>query len=164
MKKIISALVIVAIVLAAGFLYKKYRIAPGIKFEKLELTDISGKPVKLHDYRGKKLFINFFASWCSSCIAEFPSLDKTAETLIPDNFVFISISEDPLPLLNRVYERVNTRHIIFLHSVRKLKDLDVFTYPTSYLLNDKGRIVFERVGEQNWAEPRIIHELKEKAD
>ena len=164
MKKIVSAVLMLTVVFTSIFLYQKYRIAPGIKFETLELTDISGKDVKLGNYHNKKLFLNFFASWCGSCITEFPALDSAAGLLIPDNFLFIAISDDPLPVLNRVYEHVNTKHIIFLHSAKKLKDLGVFTYPTSYLLNNKGNVVFKKTGEQNWAQPEIINDLKQKAD
>lgn len=164
MKKILDVVLIVTVVLVAGYLYQKYRVAPGIKFEKLELTDLTGKPVNLRDFHNKKVFLNFFQTWCGPCIAEFPLLDKAAEELMPDNFVFISISDEPLPLLNRVNSRINTEHVIILHSVKKLKELGVNTYPTSYVLNDRGSVVFEKVGDQNWAEAQTIQLLKQKAD
>ena len=92
MKKVFTGALIIASLLVAAYLYQKYRIAPGIQFETLELTGLNGQPVNLKNYKDKKLFINFFATWCGSCLAEFPALDKAAEILMPDNFVFISFS------------------------------------------------------------------------
>jgi len=164
MNKFIAALLIVIGLLAAGYLYQKYRTAPAIKFDTLELTDLNGQPVKLQDYKGKKLFLNFFATWCGPCVGEFLSLDKASETLFPDNFLFISISDEPVALLNHFSYRVNSPHIIILHSVKKLHDLGVFTVPTNYVINNKGGVVFEKTGEQNWAKPEILEQLKQKAD
>jgi thiol-disulfide isomerase/thioredoxin len=164
MKKVFTGALIVASMLVAAYLYQKYRIAPGIQFETLELTSLNGQPVKLQDYKGKKLFINFFATWCGSCIAEFPALDNAAGTLMPDNFVFISISDEPLALLNKANTRLSLQHITILHSVKKLKQLDIVTYPTSYLLNDKGKVVFKKAEEAAWDTPEMIQTLKQNAD
>lgn len=164
MKKALTAALIIFASLIAVFLYQKYRIAPGIKFETLQLTDLNGQPVNLKQYQGKKLFINFFATWCGSCIGEFPALDKAAGMLAPDNFVFISVSDEPLPLLNRANTHLSLQHITILHSVKKLKELNIFTYPTSYLLNNKGYVVFKKTEEANWDDTEMIENLKQKAD
>jgi thiol-disulfide isomerase/thioredoxin len=164
MKKVFTGALIIASLLVAAYLYQKYRIAPGIQFETLELTGLNGQPVNLKNYKDKKLFINFFATWCGSCLAEFPALDKAAEILMPDNFVFISISDEPLPLLNRASARLALQHITILHSVKKLKQQQIFTYPTSYLLNVKGNVVFKKTEEADWDTPEMIQTLKERAD
>jgi thiol-disulfide isomerase/thioredoxin len=164
MNKLSRGIVIVAALLIGFFLYHKYRVAPNIKFQTLELTDLNGRAVNLKDYKGKKIFLNFYATWCGPCIGEFPSLDKAAETLAPNNFLFISISDEPLGLLSSFSNRLNSSHIILLHSEKKLHDLGVFTVPTNYLLNDKGEVIFEKVGEQQWDAPEVIEELKKKAE
>jgi thiol-disulfide isomerase/thioredoxin len=164
-RKSIGTVVLLIVVLAIGvFLYQKYRVAPSIKFHDLELTDLNGQPVRLEDYHGKKLFLNFFATWCGPCVGEFPALDNASQTLKSDGFVFISISDEPLALLNSFNARVTPSHIIILHSAKKMHDLGVFTVPTNYLVNGKGQVVFEKTGEQNWDQPEILGELKRKAD
>ena len=164
MNKLITGIAIALAILIGVFLYHKYRVAPDIKFESLTLTYLSGQPVNLQSFKGKKLFLNFYATWCRPCVGEFPSHDKAAETLGPDNFLFISISDAPLTLLNRFSSRLNPSHIILLHSEKKLHDLGVFTVPTNYLLNDKGEVVLEKIGEQEWDLPEVTAQLKKKAD
>lgn len=155
--------VLIVVVVVVGFLYKKYRVAPDLKFENLELTDLNGNAVKLQDYPGKKIFLNFFQTWCGPCINELPDLDNTAASLEGDNFIFLGISDEPLPLLNRLQARLNLHHVIILHSVKKLKQLNIYTYPTSYLLNSGGQVILSKTGEEDWSEPETINALRRKA-
>jgi thiol-disulfide isomerase/thioredoxin len=163
MNKIRVGIVLAIALLIAIYLYQKYRVAPNIKFVELELTDLTGKHVKLEDYKGKTLFLNFFATWCGPCVGEIPSLEQAAEILLPDNFQFICISDEPVSLLSRFSGRANLQHIIILHSVKKLHDLKVFTVPTNYMVNNRGEVIFEKIGDQNWADAAIIEQLKQKA-
>lgn len=57
-------------------------------------VDHTGKPVKLSDFRGKVVFVNFWASWCKTCKAEKPSLIALQEKLGRDEFVVLSMASD----------------------------------------------------------------------
>lgn len=163
MNKYVSAALVALALLAGIYLYQKYRIAPGIQFDALELTDLAGKPVRLSDYRGKKLFINFFATWCGPCVGEFPSLDHAAETLMPDNFLFIAISDESFQRLNAFNNRMGANHVILLRSSKTLHSMGVFTVPTNYLLNSGGKVVFEQTDVLDWADAQVLEKLKQKA-
>ncbi len=164
MKKMPALIVLVLAVIMSGYLYKKYRVAPSIKFDTLELTNLNGEPVKLQEFKGKKLFLNFYATWCGPCVGEFPSLNQAAEILQKDNFVFISISDEPLALLNNFAARINTPHVIILHSNKKFHDFGVFTYPTNYVINTAGNIVFEKTGERDWSNSQVLEDLKGRTE
>jgi thiol-disulfide isomerase/thioredoxin len=56
--------------------------------------DNKGKPVKLSDFRGKVVLLNFWASWCGVCKSEKPKLAEMAEELASDDFVVISLASD----------------------------------------------------------------------
>ena len=56
--------------------------------------DITGKPVKLSDFRGKVVLLNFWASWCGVCKSEKPSLNAMAKELGSDNFVVVTLVSD----------------------------------------------------------------------
>jgi thiol-disulfide isomerase/thioredoxin len=53
-----------------------------------------GTPVKLSDYRGKVVLLNFWASWCGVCKMEKPTLDKMAHELSSDDFVVVTLASD----------------------------------------------------------------------
>ena len=58
--------------------------------------DKDGKTVKLSDFKGKKVYINMWASWCGPCMREIPELEKTYQKL-KDNkdIVFLSMTSFP---------------------------------------------------------------------
>jgi thiol-disulfide isomerase/thioredoxin len=56
--------------------------------------DINGKDVKLSDYRGRVVLLNFWASWCGVCKTEKPALNAMASEMAGDDFVVISLASD----------------------------------------------------------------------
>lgn len=56
--------------------------------------DHQGKPVKLSDFRGKVVLLNFWASWCGVCKTEKPALRAMAEDMGSDDFVVIALASD----------------------------------------------------------------------
>ncbi len=58
------------------------------------LPDLAGKPVRLEDYRGKVTLVNFWASWCGPCRAEFPHMADLYRSFGRDRFDIAAISDD----------------------------------------------------------------------
>src|SRR5688572_18783836 len=50
-------------------------------------SDLEGKPINIADYAGKKVFVNYWATWCAPCIKEIPSIARAAEAMGED-YVF----------------------------------------------------------------------------
>lgn len=57
--------------------------------------DHNGNAVKLSNYRGKVVFVNFWATWCNVCKAEKPSLERMASEMQSDDFLVLSLASDP---------------------------------------------------------------------
>ncbi len=70
------------------------RIVPGNIAPGFELKDNQGKSQKLSDYKGKYVFLDFWASWCAPCRAENPNLLKCYQKYANDNLKFVSVSMD----------------------------------------------------------------------
>ncbi|MEK6657188.1 MAG: redoxin domain-containing protein, partial [Nitrospirota bacterium] len=58
------------------------------------LKDLEGKDVSLKDFKGKVVFINFWATWCSPCKKEFPELNKFYETYKDNDLVVLAVNSD----------------------------------------------------------------------
>src|ERR1041385_2158173 len=59
--------------------------------------DATGKQINLTDYRGKLVFLNFWASWCEPCEKEMPDLDTLNKTLKNRKFQMVTVSVDANP-------------------------------------------------------------------
>lgn len=66
----------------------------GRNFANLAFTDAEGKPVTIADFAGKKLVVNFWASWCVPCREEMPALDALAARHNADGFMVLPINLD----------------------------------------------------------------------
>ena len=157
--KLVIAAVLIIGLLAAAFFFSRYHVAPSVNFSNLQLTDLNNKPVKLDDLKGKKVFINFFATWCGPCVREMPSLQNAQTKLQADNFVFVCISDEPVVRLQSFVDRTQTK-LLILHSVENMHGHNIYTIPTSYLLNADGKVVFKKTGESDWGDEASITELK----
>src|SRR6185436_16222596 len=60
----------------------------------LELTELSGGSHRLADYRGKVVLINFWATWCTPCREEMPSISELKKKLAGRPFVVLAVNVD----------------------------------------------------------------------
>jgi len=128
----------------------KSKTSKGSKASDFTVTTIDGKAVKLSDLKGKVVFIDFWASWCSPCIKELPHSKKIAERFANnDNVVFLSISIDK--------NEKNWRNAVDKYQVPGINGLDgdgwtgniaklynIQSVPSYFLIDQNGNFALDR--------------------
>jgi len=128
-------------------------IAIGNEAPDFELTTLDGEEVRLSDYRGKRVFINFWATWCPPCRAEMPDMQKLYEEENVDiEILAINITESE-PSEENVKQFVEdfglTFPILMDRKTEVASNYQVQAYPTSYMIDSKGVIRFIAPGALN---------------
>jgi peroxiredoxin len=117
------------------------------------LEDLSGKKANLKQYRGKVVFLNFWATWCGPCKEEMPSMEALYQKFKERGFVFLTISVD-YEEKKKVKEFIDKHHYTFPVLIdSKGFTLDFYGVkgiPTTILIDKKGRMVGRAIGPKDW--------------
>ena len=118
----------------------KNKIAPDFM-----LSDSSNQIISLHNFKGKIILLDFWASWCEPCIREFPDLKEIAKKNIPNGLVMISISVDKYSNLNKWKKALNQYDLNWINLIdNKNKEVEkkyeVDAIPKQILIDRNGKI------------------------
>jgi peroxiredoxin len=111
------------------------------------LSDLSGRSVSLDGFRGRKVVLHFFATWCGVCKAELPSLRGLHGGLDEDE-VLLAIAEeaDDVDALRRFAAEHELRYPILVGTRDVLSAYAVSAFPTNYYLNADGSVSSSTTG------------------
>ncbi len=124
----------------------------------IELIDLDGNPISWDTMKGKKVFLNFWATWCKPCILEMPSMSEAAEQLGED-YVFLAASYEDLAKIQKFVEKRDFS-FQFVHTKTSIENLNIYSLPTTFLINSEGELVETVIGSQEWNEAEAINQLK----
>jgi thiol-disulfide isomerase/thioredoxin len=99
--------------LLATLLLPLYAAPKDLSKAELNLKDLNGQKVRLRDYRGKAVVLNFWATWCGPCKAELPMLVDAAKEYEPRGVVFLAVSLDDEKTKKLVPEFLSAHPISF---------------------------------------------------
>ncbi|MGN1400621.1 MAG: peroxiredoxin family protein [Bacillus sp. (in: firmicutes)] len=122
----------------------------GEKAPDFELVNMEGQTVALSDYKGKKVMVNFWATWCGPCRDEMPAMEKYAAESEED-VVILAINTDPENDVAGFAEGVGITFPVLLDENDKaLKKYSVKAMPTTYFIDEKGIIANKHIGEMDY--------------
>lgn len=117
-----------------------------------QLKTLNGETVSLSDYRGKPVFINFWATWCPPCRAEMPDMQELYEKKdIEILAVNLTSTEPSQEDVSKFVEDYGLTFPIVLDENSSVSETyEVYAYPTSYLVDSNGHIQFISIGAMNY--------------
>jgi peroxiredoxin len=158
-RTLLVGVVALALGIAASLALLQNREAPEVRF-----ASLSGEQFSTSDLRGKVVLVNFWATWCTTCVQEMPKFTDTYRKFAPRGYEMIAVavqSDHP----NNVAAFTQKRALPFKVALDGDGDIAkqygrVRITPTSFLIDKNGRVLKEYIGEPDWAE---FHALVEKA-
>lgn len=163
MKVKFTLLVIVAIAILAKFTYDQFvpPFSKGDPAPLFSLQNVSGNMVNLSDLKGRPVLVHFWATWCSQCAQEIPSLDNFAK-LFPDILV-LAINEDEggIEAVSAFFAGMKPEFTILLDPDGTVADkYKSYKVPESYLIDEDGKIVDRFIGQVEWDNPKVVVLIK----
>lgn len=123
------------------------------------IPTLTGGNIKLSDYRGKVVFINFWATWCATCKVEMPSMEKLYQRFKDQGFEMLTVSVDKdQALIQPFMKEYNLSFPVLLDpesqvAKRKYKTTGV---PETFIVNREGIIVHKAIGPRDWASEETV--------
>jgi peroxiredoxin len=116
------------------------------------LKDLNGRGVRLADFRGKVVFLNFFATWCVPCRVEMPAIERLHRDFRGKGLVVLAVDIQESARTVRPFVRElklsfpalldEDGSVATMYAVRPL--------PATYLISRDGRIVWRAFGARDW--------------
>ena len=109
--------------------------------------DLDGNEVKLSDFFGKPIVLNFWASWCGPCKAEMPEFQKKY-SLIGDEVQFLMINVgDDMETAHKYVTKQGFQFPVFYDTNNNASEVyQISSIPMSYFINSEGKIVAQWLG------------------
>ncbi len=156
--KVILFLVLIVAALLGLYQYKKYRIPPTIDQFKQEVLDENDQKRSLEQFKGKKLIITYYASWCGDCLKEMKSLNEVKASQFNDVEVLAITDENREKMLN--FKTKKNYPFTFFRLPFTFDKLNIYTLPVTYIINSDGKLVYEQTGAIDWKDASFLAHIK----
>jgi peroxiredoxin len=118
------------------------------------------RKVTLHDFRGKIVVLNFWATWCPPCVEEMPSLVKMQAEL-KNRVVVLAVSVDDDERSYRSFLRKNNVDLLTVRDPQQKSNelYGTFKFPETYIIDRNGVVQRKFIGPVDWTRPDVIKYL-----
>jgi peroxiredoxin len=126
------------------------------------LEDVHGKKVEFRHFGGKVVFLNFWATWCSPCKEEMPSMEALYNLFKGKDFVFLTVSVDYAgvkPVKEFIEKHRYTFPVLIDPNCETLDLFEVKNIPTTLLIDKKGTIIGKAIGPIDWKKQEVVSVL-----
>ncbi len=118
----------------------------------IELKDLNGRLVRLSDFRGKIVFLNFWTTWCFDCRIEMPNMEKLHQQFKNKEFEMVAVNlQEPVSQVEQFFKDYKLTFTALLDSDGEIgAHFRITSIPTSYILNRQGILIGKVMGPRKW--------------
>ena len=117
------------------------------------LRDLGGHTHRLSAYRGKVVFVNFWATWCPPCREEMPSMERLYRRLGHGDFAMLAVNEDEdgAPAVRQFVDGMGLSFPVLLDEQGSVPPrYGVTGYPETFVIDRNGQVVNRFIGPADW--------------
>jgi cytochrome c biogenesis protein CcmG/thiol:disulfide interchange protein DsbE len=163
--KAATGVLLVALALVIVYSVQDHVVGVGDTAPDFRVKTESGAVITPREFGGKVLILNFWASWCTPCIQEMPSLNRIQQMFASQGLVVLGVNVDSK---EELYRNMLKRFQITFQTVRDPEENINYRYgtykiPESYIIDRNGKVVQKYAGlpEVNgewkvWTDPQIV--------
>ncbi len=115
----------------------------------MQISGEGGDDVTLEDFKGKPVFLNFWATWCPPCIAEMPSIQKLYNEY-KDEIAFVLISSEGTDVIHAFMDKHEYTLPVYSLESGVPAVFETSTIPSTYLIGPTGRVLIKKTGAARW--------------
>jgi peroxiredoxin len=138
-------------------------VAPSSKAPDFTLKSLQGENVRLKEYRGQVVLVNFWASWCGPCRQEMPLLDRIQKRYEPAGFTVLGVNvEGKRDKAMKIAKKVNVSFPLLIDQEQQVSEAyGVDAMPFTVLVDRDGRVAYIHRGYKPGEEAKYVDKLKE---
>jgi thiol-disulfide isomerase/thioredoxin len=123
----------------------------------LALPDLEGRELRLENFRGRVVLVNFWATWCEPCREEMPSMNRLRASLAGQPFEVLAVNlGEPETRVRRFMEQVPLDFPVLLDRENAAaRAWRARVLPASYVVGPDGRIRYAAIGGLDWSQEAV---------
>lgn len=124
----------------------------------LQFSDLENNIFTLQNFKGKNLFINYWATWCNPCLAEMPYMAELYENYKDEeNIIFLYLSREKLEIIKNYIPKDESLQQLPIYKI--ITDDEFFAtsgIPTTFIVNSDGEVIVKDLGSAFWNDESVF--------
>lgn len=137
-------------------------VTVGDRAPDFSIKDEDGRKVKLSDFKGKVVFLNFWATWCAPCVDEAPEIEQIHRAFKNDQFQMLAISSDTSWAAVRNFQKEHGLAFPVLLDPGQVISRYIYKttgLPETFVIDANGVIV-KHTFAAHWADPQLVMQIQ----
>ncbi len=124
----------------------------------LQFSDLKNNIFTIQNFKGKNLFINYWATWCNPCLAEMPYMAKLYENYKDEeDIIFLYLSREKLEVIKNYIPKDESLQQLPIYKI--ITDDEFFAtsgIPTTFIVNSDGEVIVKDLGSAFWNDESVF--------